>query len=184
MANFWDDAAGVLGRVAPMLATAVGGPLAGAATSAIVGALGLAPDTTQQAAAAAVVGATPDQLIALKKADEDFAAKMAQLNLDTEKLTYDDRANARSREAAVKDHTPAILGYLTVAGAMLGGAAVLSGHVPDNSVLAGVVLGYLFSDAKQVYAYFFGSSSSSDEKTDMIYHSTPAPGVVTRPLSR
>ena len=63
--DFWKDAKNTLGAVAPMLASAVGGPLAGAATTAIVNALGLAPDTTQEQAATAVVGATADQLIAL-----------------------------------------------------------------------------------------------------------------------
>ena len=41
METIWKAAAGVLSTVAPMLATAVGGPLAGAATNAIIGALGL-----------------------------------------------------------------------------------------------------------------------------------------------
>jgi hypothetical protein len=181
MSTFWDDAAGVLGKVAPMLATAVGGPLAGAATSAIIGALGLAPDTTAQQAAAAVVGATPDQLIALKKADEDFAEKMGQLNLDTAKLGFDDIANARAREATVKDHTPAIMGYILLVGSLGAAGAVLAGIVPDTSLQAGVVLGYLFSEAKQVLSYYFGSSSSSEAKTAMIYNSTP--GAPVHPLA-
>lgn len=174
VAEFWNDAAGVLTKVAPMLASAVGGPLAGAATSAIIGALGLSPGASQQDAAAAVVGATPDQLLALKKADEDFAEKMAQLNLDTAKLAFDDRANARGRETVVKDHTPSILAYCILAGSLLAGLAVLAGKVPDTSVLAGVVIGYLFADAKQVLAYYFGSSADDDSKNRMLYNSTPA----------
>ena len=41
MDQIWKAAVGVLSTVAPMLATAVGGPLAGAATAAIAKALGL-----------------------------------------------------------------------------------------------------------------------------------------------
>ena len=174
--SFWDDAAGVLGKVAPMLATAVGGPLAGAATSAIVSALGLSPDATPEQAAAAVVGANPDQLIALKKADQDFAEKMAQLQLDTTKLGFDDVANARNREAAVKDYTPAVMGGAIMAGSLGAAWVVLAGYVPDGSILAGVVLGFLFSEAKQVLSYYFGSSAGSDAKTTMLYNSTPSKG--------
>lgn len=172
--SFWSDAGGVLSKVAPMLASAVGGPLAGAATTAIIGALGLAPDTSQQAAAAAVMSANPDQLLALKKADQDFAEKMAQLNIDTAKLGYDDRADARGREVQVKDHTPSILAYCILGGSLVAAGLVLGGRVPDGSVLAGVVVGYLFADAKQVMAYYFGANAGDDQKARLLYNSTPA----------
>lgn len=180
MSSFWDEAKGILSKFAPVLASAVGGPLAGAATSAIIGALGLAPDTTPEQAATAVVGATPDQMLQLKKADQDFAEKMKQLGIDADKLGNDDRASARAREAAVKDRTPAIMGYTLLVGSLGAAAAVLAGYVPDTSLQAGVVLGYLFSEAKQVLSYYFGSSSSSEAKTAMIYNSTP--GAPSRPL--
>jgi hypothetical protein len=183
MTTFWDQAAGILGKVAPVLASAIGGPLAGVATSAIIGALGLAPDSTPEQAAAAVVGATADQMIQLKKADQDFEAKMKQLGIDADKLGNDDRASARARDIAVKDHTPSVLAYITVAGAFLAAGAVLTGHVGLDNSLAGAVIGYLFSDSKTVYSFFFGSSSSSEKKTDMIYNSTPAAGVPVRPLA-
>jgi hypothetical protein len=164
--NFWDGALGVLGKVAPMLASAIGGPLAGAATSAIISALGLPADTTPTQAAAVVAGATPDQLLQLQKADEDFRVKMEQLRLDTTKLAFDDVASARNRETIVKDSTPAIMGYILVLGSLGAAGAVLAGLVPDTSLQAGVVLGYLFSEAKQVLSYYFGSSLGSANKDD------------------
>lgn len=173
--SFWDDASGVLSKVAPTLATAVGGPLAGVATTSIMGALGLSPGTPPEAVASAVAGATPDQLLALKKADDDFAVSMKQLGVDTKKLDVDDRASARNREIVVKDRNPAIMGYILLIGSMIAAGIVLMGYVPDTSLQAGVVLGYLFSESKQVLSYYFGSSSSSDEKTNMIYNSSPKP---------
>lgn len=171
--SFWDDAVGVLSKIAPTLATAVGGPLAGVATTAIMGALGLSSNSSPEDVAAAVVGATPEQLLALKKADQDFAIQMKQLGVSLEKLGVDDRASARQREMAVRDRNPAIMGYILLVGSMIAAGVVLLGYVPDTSLQAGVVLGYLFSESKQVLSYYFGSSSSSEEKTNMIYNSSP-----------
>ena len=158
--DFWKDAKNTLGAVAPMLASAVGGPLAGAATTAIVNALGLAPDTTQEQAATAVVGATADQLIALRNADHDFAEKMKQLEIDAAKLTYDDKANARAREAAIKDHTPAILALGLTVG-FFGLLSVMLFHaVPDgSSTLLNVMLGSLGSSFGMMVAYYYGASA-------------------------
>ena len=158
--DFWKDAKLTLATVAPMLASAVGGPLAGAATTAIVNALGLAPDTTQEQAATAVVGATADQLIALRNADHDFAAKMKQLEIDAAKLTYDDKANARGREIAVKDRTPAVLAAALTVG-YFGFLSLLMFHVlPAGSeevlkqVISALTTGYTL-----MLAYYYGSSN-------------------------
>jgi hypothetical protein len=111
MSDFWNAAKATLGTVAPMLASAVGGPLAGAATGAVIKAMGLAPDTAPEAVAQAVVGATPEQLLALKKADSEFAQAMKALDVDAAKLAYADTADARQREVEVRDHTPSMLAY-------------------------------------------------------------------------
>lgn len=158
--TFWDDAIGVLAKVAPLLASAVGGPLAGTATSAIISALGLAPDTTPQAAAAAVVNASPDQLLALKKADADFSVAMGRLNLDRDKLVFDDRASARAREAAVKDHAPFALAVAVTCGffGLLG--AMLYHDLPTgNAAILNTMLGSLGTAWVMAMSYYFGASA-------------------------
>lgn len=181
MSDFWDAAAGVLGTVAPMLATAVGGPLAGVATGAIVKALGLPEGASPQEAAAAVAGANPDQLLALKKADQEFAETMAKLELDTAKLTTDDRASARVRETSVKDRTPSIMGYIVLVGFFGVAAAAVLGYVPENSTMGAMILGYLAGDVKQVLGYYFGGSAGDDTKTNLLFKSTPAQGGAPQP---
>jgi len=161
MASFWDDAAGVLSRVAPMLATAVGGPLAGAATSAIVSALGLSSDATPQAAAAAVVGATPEQLIALKAADQAFAEQMAKLDLDRDSLVFTDRASARAREMTVKDHAPlAIAGSVTCGFFALLALMAFRVMPAGNETILNIMLGSLGTGWTMVLSYYFGASST------------------------
>ena len=38
----------------------------------------------------------------------------------------------------------------------------------SSATLVGVVLGYIFSEVKQVFSYYFGSSAGSDRKTELL----------------
>jgi len=60
--------------------------------------------------------ATPDQLLALQNSRQAFMAQMKQLGIDEAKLAYDDVANARAREIAVRDKLPAILAISVTVG--------------------------------------------------------------------
>jgi hypothetical protein len=75
--------------------------------------------------------ATPEQLVAFKKADNDFAEQMRELDISLEKLGDDNRASARSREMANRDRTPAVLAYTLTVG--LFRSAVLLLTVKDIS---------------------------------------------------
>ena len=163
--DLWKDAKLTLATVAPLLGTAVGGPLGGTVANIIAGALGLAPDTAPEQVASAVTGATADQLIALRNADHDFAEKMKQLEIDAAKLTYDDKANARAREAAIKDHTPAILAAALTVG-YFGFLSLLMFHVlPAGSeevlkqVISALTTGYTL-----MLAYYYGASNPTQAK--------------------
>ena len=67
-----DKAQATIKAVAPGLATALGGPLAGAAAGALVSALG----GDEKAAEAALIAQNPETLLALRKAENDFAVRM------------------------------------------------------------------------------------------------------------
>lgn len=153
----------VLKTVAPMLATAVGGPFGPLAGAAISAALGTAPGDSK-AADAALLNATPDQLLALQKANQDFQIQMKQLGIAEEKLTFDDIANARAREVAVKDSTPRNLAYLIIGFTGLCIAATLAGWTKVDSALAGTLIGYLVAESRSTLTYYFGSSQSSQNK--------------------
>ena len=101
--------------VAPSIASAVGGPLAGMATKAISEALLGKPDGSEEELLQAAAKATPEQLLALKKAENDFALQMRELDIDLERIASEDRDSARNREIKTKDWTPKILaGGITV----------------------------------------------------------------------
>lgn len=164
------DWKGLIGTVAPTIATALGGPLAGMATSAISKAvLGKEDGTQDEIVATLEKSNNPDVLLKLKQAENDFAAKMQQLNVDLEKIAADDRASARAREIAVKDKTPTVLAYLYTFGyfAVLGW--VFKFGVPENAKeLVNILIGILSAAEVGIISYYFGSSSGSARKSEMI----------------
>lgn len=166
----------LVGTVAPWIGTALGGPLGGMAVSAIADALGLS-EKTEDAIKTALSGATPEQMLALKQADQQFSLRMQELGFQNtqalEKIAADDRDSARKRETAVMDYTPRILAYLIVGGFLGMAYGVLFKQMSADSVLAGTIIGYLSAKAEQVAAYYFGSTAGSKEKTQLLANSVP-----------
>ena len=172
--DFWDDAKQALGTVAPILGTAVGGPLGGTAARLVASALGLDPGTSAQQLATAVTTASPDQLLALKKADADFQVALKNLDLSTDKLAADDRASARTREAATHDWVPGTL-MMLLTGGFFGLIAYLASHdVPvGNRDLLNILLGTLGSAWTGGVTYYYGSSVGAavkDKAIDALVH--------------
>jgi hypothetical protein len=179
----WNDIKGIVGSLAPTIATALGGPLAGSAVAALGAVFGLKDEGTfkdrQESIVAALSGATPDQLLALKKADQDYAVRMQELGFknieELEKLAAGDRDSARKREIEVKDNTPKVLAYALVLGFFSVLGFMLFANVPTGSRdLLNIMLGMLGTSFVSVTAYYFGSSSGSAEKTRLLANSIPA----------
>lgn len=154
--------------VAPSIASAVGGPLAGMATRAISDALLGKPDGTEQELEKAVASATPEQLLALKKAEQSFSVKMRELDIDLERIANADRDSARSREVSLRDWTPRVLAGLITVGYFGVLFWMLRFGLPNtgSSEALLVMLGALGTAWGGVVAYYFGSSAGSKEKTE------------------
>jgi hypothetical protein len=169
--NLLKEAGHVLATVAPTIATAVGGPFAGMAVTALQKALGLTPsDTTAGSQAAieqALAVATPEQILALKQAENAFTVQMEQLGITKAQLVYQDIANARAREIAVKDSTPRYLAYLVTVGFFgVLGWLLIEGKPAEGGDVMMVMVGSLGTAWTGIVAYYFGSSSGSAAKTD------------------
>ncbi len=166
------DFSSVIKTVAPWIGTALGGPLGGMALEAAASAFGI-PDKTTEALKVAVSGASPEQMLVLKTADQKFAADMQSLGFAhieaLENLSNDDRANARQREVEVKDITPTVLAYGVTLGffAVLG-AIMFADIPPSGRDVLNIMLGSLGTAWTGVVAYYFGSSSGSDRKTELL----------------
>lgn len=177
--NFGKEVLHVIGSLAPTVATAVGGPFAGAAVTALTKALGLdsgaTSDQQQDAIATAAMSGDPATLLKFKEAEQNFTATMAQLGIKKEELIFDDIDSARKMEEATKDDTPRQLAWLIVGGfiAISVSLIVLFVLFPQRAALIdaaawtmiGTLLGFFGSEAKQVCSFYFGSSSDSQAKT-------------------
>jgi len=164
----WKD---VIGAVAPTIATALGGPLAGAAVKTLSNVL-LGHDKGSENDLSAAIGmASPEMLAKIKQAESDFQVRMRELDIDVDRIAAADRDSARKRESASRDSwTPRIIGGMTLMAFIWSVWAVLSGYVQgltDPSIVGiiGTLIGYVSAKADQVVSYYFGSSSGSKDKT-------------------
>jgi len=166
MSSFGEKAKQIIGTVAPMLGTLLGGPLGGLAGNALAEALGTNDPKAQEAA---IVASNPDTLLKLKEAESGLKVKLRELDIDEEKLRFEDTADARAREIAVKDSTPRYLAYLTTAGFFLSLVGAFLVPIPDSS--KGIVfsmIGSLGTVWITQQGYYFGSSSGSASKSDAL----------------
>lgn len=161
----------ILGTVAPTLASALGGPMAGLAVKQISEkVLGVpAGKDAEERVAAAIAGASPEMLAKLKELDQAFAKEMAKLDIDLERIHADDRANARARQVKMNDHTPTAIAAAVIIGFMVGVWFVSTHQIPaENKEVVITMLGALGALATTVVTYYFGSSRSSRTKDEAL----------------
>jgi len=170
----------LVGAVAPTVASALGGPLAGAAVAALAEKLGIdtqgkSPDQLEEAVYTQLSTASPEQLLQLKQLETQFKTDMARLGLDEQRIHQLDRESARTRQIQARDKTPNILAYLTFAAfcSVLGAVIYLmlrpDLHIDESvQTVLNVMLGILLAMTRDAWAYFFGSSAGSARKTDML----------------
>ena len=95
MAKKWKE---LLGAVAPAIGTALGGPLGGMAAGVLAEKLGLPAQASQKEIGDAIAALSPADYVKLKQANLEFESKMAELDVDMERLAVADRASARDRQ--------------------------------------------------------------------------------------
>jgi len=160
---------GILSAVAPTLASMLPGPLGNMAKEAVTSLLGLKPEATAAEIEKTLATANPEMLLKLKELDAEFRTKMKQLDIDLEKMSYEDTANARAREIATKDWAPKVLagliltGYLSMQFMILKGTLVAANHDIIIRSLAIMEMSVIM-----VLGYYFGSSAGSAKKDKTI----------------
>ena len=150
----------IVGAVAPTLGTALGGPMGGMAANMISEVLGVPND--QKSIQQAIQNATPEQMLELKKAEQDFEVQMKELDVDVFKLETQDKQNARSMFS--KDWTARIIGLFTIGG-FLGYIFLVTLQPPEQNseALINLVLGYLGGLASAIISFYFGASHTPDK---------------------
>jgi fructoselysine-6-P-deglycase FrlB-like protein len=164
--NNWKS---IVAAIAPTLATVLGGPLAGVAIQAISQAVLGRPNGSEAEVAAAVSGASPDVLARIREADTKLQTELAQAGIQLEQIAAADRDSARKREAATKDPTTRYLAMVYTVGYFAALWAVWKfGLPPDTNGVMQVLIGGLTAAQLQILNYYFGSSSGSAHKNDIL----------------
>ena len=182
MADF--DWKKLVGGIAPVLGTALGGPLAGAAIAELASALLGNKDATEADVATAIASGrlTGEQVVAVKQAGIAFDTRMRELDIDVLKINQaadaaliQDTADARHTFGAHENVF--VLGCIILGafGALMGLVLtgcffLMTGRVTvDPGTLAvcagliGTVVGYVAANAQQVVSFFYGSSKGSKD---------------------
>lgn len=157
----------IVGTVAPTIATALGGPMAGAAVKFLGGQFLGDESATEDQVSNFVKSANPDMLLQLKQADQEFQLQMQKLGVDVFEIEANDKKDAR--KANRDSLMPAILsGVLTalVAGivALLFWVAIPEGAQEVLLVLLGVVI----KEWGGAMQYWFGTTRGSADKNAML----------------
>lgn len=168
-----------LEKVAPSIAGAFLGPLGASGALLVEQALGLDAGTTERdpaAVTAALATATPDQILALQKADNDFKAAQLAHESDVLRAYLGDVQSARQRDmgflSAGRSNTRGNVMCYSAIGAFIACLGILFfAPIPAAGVAHDILMamiGVLAGIVKDLYGFEFGSSRGSDDKTGLI----------------
>jgi len=152
----------MLKSVAPMLATAVAGPMGGAVVNMIAGKLG--------------VEANESSIVQHLQNNPQDAAKLAEIKLEEVKAYYAEMDSARNREVLIAGNanvpmlnklvTPLLaLGVVSLSFVLFTILIFVDVKTEAKDILI-YILGVLSAALTQILSYYFGSSQGSKDKSD------------------
>jgi len=181
----WKGIGAKVMKSAPLIGTVLGGPAGGALGSVVsmVGsALGLEPDNTTPDAVDILLTQNPDALLQLKQAEMANRVELQKLALQSDQMYLQDRASARQREVDVvkatgqKDVNLYVLAWTVVLGFFALCVVLMRYELPGGSnEVVFMLFGGLVAGFSTVLQYFFGSSKSSTDKTNLLARNAHTP---------
>lgn len=168
--NLKDNWKQIVKTVAPALGTALGGPMAGTAIKVLAESLLGTTQATEAEVEAAILSASPEQLVQLRQIDKDFEVRMRELGIKLEEIQFQDRDSAR--DLAKYNMWPQIIlstiytvGYIYILVQFLSGGVEISQSLKTEF---NIVLGVLTAGMANIMQFWFGSSSGSKQKTAVV----------------
>ena len=164
-----DDLKKLFKGIAPLLGTAIGGPLGGVAATFIADKLGLEEKTVDAVTdALSASKLNPAQIEQLRMAEIDFKKFVETNKIDMAKLDVENTKDARAMQVATRSKMPAILSVMITFGffAILG-AMFKYPEIKESAPLM-IMLGALGSAFASVVNFWLGSSHGSTIKTDAL----------------
>ena len=155
-----------LKQIAPTIATALGGPLAGMAVSAISKAIGV--DEAKVGDLISNNKLTADQIAMVKLAEIELQKQAQELGLNFEKLEVEDRKSARDMQSATRSMMPPLLAGAVTIGFFSIMVMMFFNKIDSANPAILMMLGSLGTAWTGIIAYYFGSSAGSQAKTDLL----------------
>jgi hypothetical protein len=159
-----------LKELAPLIGTALGGPLGGAAAAFLADKLGIQEKTVEAVSDVLNSGKmSADQIASIKLAEIDFRRFIEQNKIDLERIDAADRDSARKMQMTTGSWVPGVLALVIVAGffGILVSMMLDVLKVSDQQSLL-ILLGALSAGFGAVLNYYFGSSHGSQVKSDLL----------------
>lgn len=161
-----------LSALAPTVASALMGPLAGAAISGLGSILGVSQPTQDAIAKVFTDGQlTPESLAKIRELELQYQNDEKERGFKYAELAYKDRDSARTNNTAGGIQNRLFVLSLMLLLMTLGaeGAVLFIGYPPGvPDVVIGRILGLADSVALMVLSYYYGTSSGSAQKTEML----------------
>lgn len=143
----------------------LGGPLGSAAATAVADTLGLADKSKESVEKALSSNLTAEQISALKKADADLQAKLAELGIESERISQMNQADARAMQVATHSWVPSILACVVTAGFFLVLLGLLTGQLKLwESTTLSLLIGSLTGAFTSVLSFYYGASYKPEVK--------------------
>lgn len=178
----WSSAVSTISKAAPILGSFFGpagtgvGALLGTGIKLAASALGVEP--TQDAVAEAIA-TDPQAALKLAQYEMDNKLEIQKLQIQSEGMAYADTADARNRQnvhekvTGKTDYNLYILAWTIIGGffGLTGGLLYFSymgKPITDSTGVLFMLLGTLSTSFGMVVGYFFGSSKSSADKSDVM----------------
>tara|TARA_R100001510_G_C7537844_1_gene126651 strand:- start:155 stop:622 length:468 start_codon:yes stop_codon:yes gene_type:complete len=150
---------GLLKSLAPTIASAAGGPMAGMAVKMAAQKLGVPEATANEIED--IIEREPEKAVLLKEADNDFKDRIREMEIDLESFKTEVEDRQHARETFKNDWTPKVFGILAL---LLYGAYVMAvtimPHDQNDETIISLVLGQLSGILGTMAAFWFSGSST------------------------
>ena len=164
-----------LKTLAPLLGSALGGPLGGAAAAFLADKLGIEAKTVEAVSEVLNSGKmTPEQITSIKQAEIEFQKFLESNKIKMEEIAAADRSSAREMLKVTSSTTPAVLTYtITLGFFSVLGAMFVYPEVKESAPLM-IMLGSLGTAWSACCSFWLGTTHSSAQKTNLLANSAPA----------
>lgn len=159
----------IVSKAAPFIGSIIGGPLGGEAGQALAYLITGDKNASQESIVNGLTNASPDQIIELKKLDDQYKEKVLSVQLAEHQLSNEDIDSARKRNIQMNDRMPAYLSIIVLT--MFFSILLLFMLYPiqgSSKDIIQILIGSLAIWCGQAMNFYLGTTQASSTKTNIL----------------